>query len=220
MILENIKSIDSDAQRLFEQVFDSKIEDERSALSYAVISMLKAAIGPADGAQALDALTSDLEAQIRTKALIEAGSRAKVSKKVILDDLSLLALCMTCAVRQLESGSLAEALRLTVTAARVLGIAEADFRQLQIARQKTGRGGRKTQETNKLSTERAAERVLAAWRKMDPKPKSAARAAERLIANGIGVPYRKISDLISREMKSEKARLNLHPTEQADCCTE
>ncbi|CAB3759339.1 hypothetical protein LMG29739_03128 [Paraburkholderia solisilvae] len=154
-----------------------------------------------------------LEGEERAKALIETGNRAKAAKQMILNDLSLVSICLTAAIKALESGDLVEAISSTVTASRAIGIAEADLRQLRLAQHKTGKGGRKTQDANKRNAGRAAEKVLAAYRAMNPKPRAATRAAEKLVQDNIGVPYRQVYDLIRAEKKSEKNELTLQSTE-------
>ncbi|MGB8414967.1 hypothetical protein [Paraburkholderia sp.] len=212
-IFENIKQIDHQSLFIFEQVFGRKLEEERPVLGHAATSLLSACSEATGGPMIIDATSAGLEGRSRAKVLIETGSRAKASKKMILDDLSVVALCITGAIKALDSGFLAEALSLTVTASRAIGIAEADFRQLRLAQQKTGEGGRKTNEAHKRNTEGDEEKVIAAYRAMNPKPKFATKIAEKLVQDAIGLPYRQVYDLVRAEMKSEKRKPILQSTD-------
>lgn len=204
-ILENIKQIDRQSLFVFEQVFGRKLEEERPVLGHAATSILSACSMAAGGPIILDPSLTGLEGRRRAKVLIETGSRAKTSKKMILDDLSVVALCLTGAIKALDSGSLTEALSLTVSASRAIGIAEADYRRLRLAQRNTSDGGYKTNAAHKRNTQGDEEKVLAAWRKLKPRPKSASQAANLLIQAKIGVTHRKAAKFIATAMRAEKA---------------
>jgi hypothetical protein len=204
-IYDNIKLIDGQALFVFEQVFGRRLEEEQPVLGHAATSLLSACSKAAGGPMILDSTSAGLEGRRRAKVLIETGSRAKTSKKMILDDLSVVALCLTGAIKALDSGSLKEALSLTVTASRAIGIAEADYRRLRLAQRNTSDGGHKTNEAHKRNTEGEEDVVLAAWRKLNPRPKSAEQAANLLVQAKIGVTPRKAAKFIAAAMRAEKA---------------
>ncbi|WP_460901315.1 hypothetical protein [Paraburkholderia jirisanensis] len=212
-IFRNIEWIDGQALLIFEKVFGRKVEEESKALGHAFSALLNECSVALGGPRILECSLHSVEGEMRAKALIEAGNRAKAAKQMILNDLSVVSICSTAATKALAAGDLVEAINSTVTASRAIGIAEADLRQLRLAQHKTGKGGRKTQDANRRNADRAAEKVLAAYRAMNPKPREAARAAEKLVQGDIGVPYRRVYDLIRAERKSEKAKLSLQSTE-------